>query len=243
MRKISILIVVLLAAAGCGGKSTQTSSEGQPSSGASDRAPVRGPYSPKIVPSDFVTKIDNRWFPLVPGTKFHYAGVAEDGKTPQADDQVVTSRKKKILGVACTVIQDTVSSHGKPIEKTLDWYAQDKAGNVWYMGEDTRELHGGRFVKMGDSWEAGVNGAQPGIIMPGRPRRGDSYRQEYYPGHALDQARVLSIRAGKLVTEETAPKIDPGVRERKWYVAGRGDVKEQTISGNHERIQLVSVKR
>lgn len=253
MRKISILIVVLLAAAGCGGKSTRTSPQKQPSSAASSRAPVTEPYSPRIVPSDFVAKIDNRWFPLVAGTKFHYVGVAEDGKTPQADDQFVTSRKKKILGVDCAVIQDTVSSHGKPIEKTLDWYAQDKAGNVWYMGEDTRELHRGRFVKMGDSWEAGVHGAQPGIIMPGRPGRGGSYRQEYYPGHAMDQARVLGaggrlkVASGSygrtLLTEETAPKIDPGVRERKWYVAGLGDVKEQTISGNHEQIQLVSVKR
>ena len=146
-----------------------------------------------------------------------------------------------------------MSSHGKPVERTFDWYAQDKAGNVWYMGEDTREMHHGRFVKMGDSWEGGVNGAQPGIIMPGNPRRGDSYRQEYYPGHALDQARVLGaggalkVPSGSygrtLLTEETAPKIDPGVRERKWYVAGLGDVKEQTISGNHEQIRLVSVKR
>jgi hypothetical protein len=242
MRKLTILILTASLIAGCGaGKSSQPPSS-QPSSAAS-KAPVKGPYAPKIVPSDFVSKIDNRWFPLLPGMKFHYVGVAEDGKTPQADDQVVTSRKKKILGVDATVVQDTVSSRGKPIEKTFDWYAQDKAGNVWYMGEDTRELHHGRFVKMSDSWEAGVNGAQAGIIMPGRPRRGDSYRQEYYPGHAMDQARVLGIVGGKLLTEETAPTIDPGVRERKWYVAGEGDVKEQTVSGNHEQIKLVSLKR
>ena len=77
---------------------------------------------------------------------------------------------------------------------TFDWYAQDKDGNVWYMGEDTRELHHGRFVKQSDSWEAGVDGAEPGIIMPGDPQPGDAYRQEYYPGHALDQARVARQR-------------------------------------------------
>ena len=140
---------------------------------------------------------------------------------------------------------------GKPIEKTFDWYAQDKDGNVWYMGEDTRELQNGQFVKTSDSWEAGVDGAEPGIIMPGNPQPGDAYRQEYYPGHALDQARVLGSGgpvdgpAGSyqqtLLTEETAPKLDPGVAERKYYVAGVGDVKEHTVSGNQEEIELVSV--
>jgi hypothetical protein len=233
-------------AAGCG------SSGGGPSS-ASKLAPVHGTYSPKIDPANFVRRIDNRYFPLKPGTAYHYEGVAEDGKTPQTDDMVVTHRTKKILGVPCVVVRDTVSSRGKPIERTLDWYAQDRRGNVWYMGEDTRELQHGRFVRASDSWEAGVAGAKPGIIMPGQPRRGDAYRQEYYPHHALDQARVLgsggpiAVRAGSykrtLLTEETAPQLDPGVAERKYYVAGLGDVKEQTVRGNREQIQLVSVTR
>jgi hypothetical protein len=163
----------------------------------------------------------------------------------------VTHQTKQILGVTSTVVRDIVSSHGRPIERTFDWYAQDKAGNVWYMGEDTREVVHGRFVKMSDSWEGGIDGAQPGIIMPGNPHPGDAYRQEYYPGHALDQARVLG-RGGPvkvpygsykqtLVTVETSPKIDPGVAERKYYVAGVGDIKEHTVSGNHEQIQLVSI--
>src|SRR5207247_2713181 len=131
-----------------------------------------------------------KYFPLKPGTGFHYKGVAENGKTPQTDDMVVTNQTKKILGVDATVVNDTVSSHGKPIEKTLDWYAQDKYGNGWYMGEDTNELHHGKFVKQSDSWQGGVNGAKPGIIMPGNPQPGDAYRQEHYLGHALDQATV-----------------------------------------------------
>ena len=119
------------------------------------------------------------------------------------------------------------------------------------MGEDTFELKHGKFVKMSDSWEGGVNGAKPGIIMPGHPRRGDQYRQEYYPRYALDQARVLgsggpvNVPYGSfrhtLLTVETSPRLDPGVRERKYYVAGVGDIKEHTVSGNHEQIQLVSV--
>ena len=221
------------------------------SSSAPDLAPVHGTYAPVVDPANFVAKVDNRYFPLRPGRGFHYKGVQEDGKTPQRDDMVVTHRKKTILGVKSIVVRDSVSSRGRLIERTFDWYAQDKAGNVWYMGEDAREVKGGRLVKAGDSWEAGRGGAKPGIIMPGKPRVGDEYRQEYFPGHALDQARVLGsggrvrVPAGSfektLLTVETSP-IDPA-HERKYYVAGLGDVKEQTVSGNHEQIRLVSVTR
>jgi hypothetical protein len=250
----STLALALIAAAGigCGSSGGGSSSSTSPASGSvSSLAPIHGRYSPSIDPADFVRTIDNRYFPLKPGTGFHYAGVAENGKTPQADDMVVTDRTKQILGVDCTVVSDIVSSHGKPIEKTFDWYAQDKAGNVWYMGEDTRELHHGRFVKMSDSWEGGVGGAQPGIIMPGDPKPGDEYRQEYYPGHALDQAKVLGSGGPikepygsfkrTLATEETSPKIDPGVVERKYYVAGVGDVEEHSLSGDHEHIRLLRI--
>jgi hypothetical protein len=247
------LALLALLASGCGSSDGDRSSSTSEATSASKLAPVHGPYSPSIDPADFVAAIDNRYFPLEPGTAFHYRGVQEDGKTPQTDDQVVTHRAKKIMGVTCTVVRDTVSSHGKPVEKTFDWYAQDKSGNVWYMGEDTRELEHGRFVRASDSWEAGVAGAKPGIIMPGKPRPGDAYRQEYYPRHALDQARVLGdggpieVPYGSfkqtLLTVETAPQLDPGVAERKYYVAGVGVVKEKTVSGNREQIELVSVTR
>lgn len=254
----AVLALLTIVAAGCGGSSTQGSSTTTMTAtttgegvSASQLAPIHGPYSPRIDPANFVTKIDNRWFPLLPGTGFHYRGVAENGKTPQTDDMVVTQRTKNILGVECTVVRDIVSSRGRAVEHTFDWYAQDREGNVWYMGEDTRELHQGRFVKADDSWEAGVGGAEPGIIMPGNPRPGDTYRQEYYPHFALDQARVLGpggkvtvpngSYADTLLTVETAPKLDPGVAERKWYVAGVGDVKEHTVRGNHEEIVLVSI--
>lgn len=235
--------------AGCGSSSNSSSPTTANSTSAPSAAPVHGSYSPSIDPGDFVSTIDNRYFPLKPGTSFHYKGVAEDGKTPQADDMAVTSQTKTILGVKCTVIRDTVSSRGRLIERTFDWYAQDKAGNVWYMGEDAREVKGGRLVKVDDSWEGGKNGAKPGIIMPGNPQPGDEYRQEYYPRFALDQARVLgsggsiTVPAGTykstLLTEETSP-IDPA-RERKYYVAGVGDIKEQTVAGNHELIRLISI--
>lgn len=93
---------------------------------------LHGPYSPKIDPANFVTTIDNRYFPLTPGTAFHYRGFK--GKTSQIDDMVVTNQAKQVLGVRCTVVRDTVSQRGKALERTYDWYAQDKQGNVWYMG-------------------------------------------------------------------------------------------------------------
>jgi hypothetical protein len=251
---MAALLVAAVLLGACGSShpaGPATSTPSTPSSG--DLAPTAGTYAPRIDPANFGATIDNPYFPLRPGTAFHYRGVAEDGRTPQTDDMVVTHRTKKIMGITATVVRDTVSSNGKPTERTFDWYAQDKAGNVWYMGEDTREREHGRFVRQSDSWEAGVNGARPGIIMLGTPRRGAAYRQEYYPHHAEDQARVLgsggslAVPSGSyratLLTEETSPRLDPGVAERKYYVAGVGDVKEQAVHGNHEEIQLVSVTR
>ena len=243
-----------LAVAGCGATSApagRLAAAHVASTSPSELAPIHGPYNPKIVPSDFVKKIDNRWFPLLPGTRFAYKGVAENGRTKQRDIMVVTHRHKRIMGVRATVVQDSVYQHGQLVEHTLDWYAQDRGGNVWYMGELSRERHHGRLVKAGDSWQGGVNGAKPGIIMPGHPRRGQRYRQEYFPGHAMDQAKVLgpggpvTEPAGSfrhsLVTEETAPTLEPDVAERKWYVAGVGDVEEHTVRGDKEHIRLVRV--
>jgi len=254
-RTMTLTIALALAVAACGSSDDagRPATTGTSTSASSRLAPIHGAYSPRIVPADFATTIDNPYFPLRPGTAFHYKGVAEDGRTPQADDMVVTDQTKNIMGVTATVVRDTVSSHGKPIERTFDWYAQDKHGNVWYMGEDTRELDHGRFVRQSDSWEAGVKGAKPGIIMPGTPRPGDAYRQEFSPHYAEDQARVLGVGGpvavpsgsykDTLLTVETSPRLDPGVAERKYYVRGVGDIKEQTVSGNHEHIELVSVTR
>jgi hypothetical protein len=210
---------------------------------------LHGKYAPSVNPANFVAAIDNRYFPLKPGTGFHYRGVK--GASAQTDDMVVTAQTKDVLGVRCTVVRDTVSEHGKPLERTFDWYAQDKQGNVWYMGENALELKNGRFVRAADSWEAGVNGAKPGIIMPASPRPGQVYRQEYYPpGGALDQARVIGtnsatvhVPAGTfrrpLVTVEWSP-VEPQY-ERKYYVAGLGEVMEQVTQGGHEQFQLVEV--
>jgi hypothetical protein len=245
-----------VAVAGCGGGSY--GGGGGPTTGGTTApkgttgatpAPVSGRYAPKIDPANFVANIDNHWLPYRPGRTARLEGVAEDGKTPQTDIETVTNVKKKIMGVECTVIRDAVYESGKAVERTDDWYAQDRQGNVWYFGEDSFELQkkGGRFVKGTDSWEAGVDGAQPGIIMLADPKPGRQYRQEYYIGHAEDQARVIGpggavkVPAGSypqtLVTLEYS-NIDKQY-EKKWYAPGVGEIKEAVVKGgSKERFEL-----
>jgi hypothetical protein len=246
----SSLVPIALFASACGSSDNgdARSTTAPPTSPASSLAPIHGSYSPSIDPTNFVATVDNRYWPLKPGTTYHFEGVR--GTTRQRDDEVVTNQTKRILGIDCTVVRDTVSEHGAPVERTFDWYAQDKQGNVWYMGEDSLELRHGHFVKASDSWESGVNGAQPGIIMPANPQPGDAYRQEYYPpGEALDKARVLSTDGsvgvpygsfnGLLVTSERSP-LEPQT-ERKYYAPGVGEVEERVVKGHHEQFQLVDV--
>jgi hypothetical protein len=241
--------IVLLAATACGsGGGGKSSASAATKQAASSPAPIHGTYAPKIDPSNFVATVDNAYFPLKPGTGYHFKGVR--GKTPQLDDAVVISRTVVILGVKCTVVRDTVSEHGKPIERTFDFYAQDKQGNVWYMGEDSFELKNGKFAKANDSWRGGVDGAKPGIIMLAHPRSGVSYRQEYYPqGEALDEGRVLGYSTSVkvpygtfthvLVTSDFSP-LEPQT-EHKFYAAGIGEISEKVVKGHHEAFELVSV--
>ena len=254
------LVLGALIAAGCGSSGSTTTTVATGASGApgasgagpsaSVLAPIHGKYSPKIDPSSFVTTIDNPYWPLKPGTTFHYQGVR--GTTPQTDDETVTDQTKNILGIHSTVVDDVVSEHGKAVERTRDYYAQDKWGNVWYMGEDSFETNAhGKMVRASDSWLSGVNGGQPGIIMPGNPKPGDAYRQEYYPpGKALDEARVLSLNGtttvpykgkhtGLLVTSERSP-LEPQT-EQKYYSPGLGEVMEKVVKGHHEQFRLVNV--
>ena len=238
IRRLGLIALVALAA-GCGSSSQKS---------ASDLVPIHGKYAPKIDASNFVSTVDNPLWPLEPGTAYHYEGVR--GKTPQTDDEVVLHRQKQILGIACTVVRDTVSEHGRAIERTLDYYAQDNQGNVWYLGEDSFERDHGRFVKASDSWLSGVNGAKPGIIMPAHPKPGDRYRQEYYPpGEALDEAHVLGERGPvtvpyrtfkrALVPSEFSP-LEPQTEE-KYYVAGVGEILERVVKGHREEFRLVGV--
>lgn len=251
LRSTIALASLGLLAAGCGsgGGSTTTLPGSAP---AGILAPIHGRYNPTIDPANFVATIDNRYLPYKPGTALHYKGVAENGKTAQTTDVTVTHQTRKVLGVTCTVVRDVVSQGGRQMQRTFDWVAQDKGGNVWYLGEHTYDFRHGRWVKAIDSGPAGVNGAEPGILMAGDPSPGDAYRQYNWPGHAVDQARVLGTKASVkvpagtfknvLVTVETSA-IDKGVAEKKYNAPGIGSIKEQVVRGNHERFVLTGVKR
>lgn len=200
-------------------------------------------------PADFVARVDNPWFPLRPGTAYRYRGV-KDGE-PSRDVLLVTARTKRIAGVRCTVVRDRLYLRGRLEERTEDWYSQDDAGNVWYFGERTAELRPDGSVKTTEgSWQAGIDGARPGIFMPAHPRPGQSGRQEHYEGHAEDHFRVLSLSARvavpasssrrALLTMEWTP-LEPGVIDHKLYVKGVGVVLEQTVAGGDERNELVAI--
>jgi len=184
-------------------------------------------YAPHINPAEFTTKVDNEYLPLKPGTTFVYEGGQE------RDEMSVTHQTKKVMGVECLVVDDKAWEDGKLIERTYDWFAQDKEGTVWYFGEDTKEYKNGKVVSTKGSWEAGVDGAKPGIIMQAHPKVGQSYRQEYYKGEAEDKAKVRSLNDSVtvaygsfdhvLVTREWTP-LEPSYDEHKYYARGVGQV-------------------
>jgi hypothetical protein len=204
----------------------------------------RGSEPVTLDPADFTTEIDNPYFTLSPGSKWVYR---ED---TQRVEITVTNDTRKIKGITTRVVHDEVRQDGKLVEDTHDWYAQDSAGNVWYMGEATTEYENGKPKTTEGSWEAGVDGAEPGIIMPAEPAVGQSYRQEYYKGHAEDRARVVTLNAQVKVpagrfddaveTEDIAPLGNRTV-EHKYYADGTGLV--LTIGADGVREELVRFSR
>lgn len=206
---------------------------------------------PLPAPSEFAAQVTNPWFPLRPGTVYVYRG-HKDGE-PSRDVLEVTRETKTILGVRATVVSDKLYLRGKIEERTHDWYAQDRAGNVWYLGEATAELNPNGSVKTREgSWQAGVDDARAGIFMPAHPHRGQSGIQELYKGEAEDHFRVLSLSASAhtpaassnhaLLTREWTP-LEPGVVDHKLYVKGIGTVLEETVQGGDELNELVAIRR
>lgn len=229
-----LLIGLAVWAAGCGHAVTTT--------------PTEAVYAPAVDPANFVTAIDNPYFPLQPGTIFVYEGRTEKGD--EHNEVYVSSDTRVILGVTCVVVSDTVMVDGVLEEATLDWYAQDRQGAVWYLGEDSKEYENGTVVSTAGSWEAGVDGAQPGIVMPAHPAPGDPYRQEYYQGQAEDMAQVLSLTESAsvpygdytnlLMTKEWSA-LDPAAVEHKYYAQGIGFVLA-TTEGEDWRLSLVEIR-
>ncbi len=207
-----------------------------------------GAYQPAFDPSKFVATVDNPYFPLQPGVRWVYE--SEDGS--ERVEVTVLEETRVVAGVTATVVRDTVTEDGDLVEDTLDWFAQDSEGNVWYLGEDSKEYKGGKAVSSAGSWEAGVNGALPGIIMRGAPRPGDAYRQEFLKGEAEDMAEVVStggkqsVQAGAytdvLVTKEWTP-LEPKVVENKYYARGVGLILEVQVAGGKSRLELIEHTR
>ena len=206
-----------------------------------------GEYAPEVDPADFVEAVDNPYLPLAPGSRWVYEGETADGL--ERIEVVVTDERREVLGISAVVVRDTVTLDGEVIEDTLDWYAQDRAGNVWYLGEETAEYENGSVVSTAGSWEAGVDGALPGIVMLAEPVVGEAYRQEYYRGEAEDMGEVVrvgesvSVAFGEfddvVVTEDWTP-LEPEVVEEKSYAPGVGVVLEEKVAGaDGERVELV----
>jgi hypothetical protein len=203
--------------------------------------------SPDIAPENFVDTADNPYFPLTPGTRYTYGAETEDGT--ETIETFVSHDTKEILGITCIVVEDRVYLDEELIEEAFDWYAQDVDGNVWYMGEDSAEYEDGELVSTAGSWKAGVDGAQPGIIMKADPRVGDSYRQEYYAGEAEDMGAVVALDQSVSVPygdfDDCLKTLDwepltPDSEEYKYYSPGIGLVLE-TLGNGSEPVELVSV--
>ena len=207
------------------------------------------PYEPVLDPANFSTTIDNPYFPLPVGRTLVYRGV-KDGQ-PQEDRVTVTDQTKTVAeGITARVVTDVATHDGTLLEKTSDWYAQDKQGNVWYVGEDTAHYLANGKVDTSGSWEAGVHDAEPGLVMEANPQIPDSYRQEFLTGQAEDTAWIVD-RSGSttvpygtlknVLTSLEATRLEPGAYDQKVYAPGIGIAREQALTGAPEFAELVSV--
>jgi hypothetical protein len=247
---------VVLVLIGCSATPPQTQATPTPTAAAPSAATPK-PSNPlptgnqrmELDPAEFTTEIDHPYWPMKPNTRWTYREV-EDGDVNDVVVVVTTRTKKLANGVTARVVRDTVRTGGSIIEDTFDWYAQDASGNLWYLGEDTAEFENGKITSRGGSFEAGVDGAMAGIMIPADPAPGMRYRQEYYAGEAEDNGEVLStaemvqvatgLYRGALLTKDTIT-LEPDVCEYKLYAKGVGPVLTLGVSGGSGREELVKV--
>ena len=241
-------VVTSAALVACGGDDETTTKSG---AGAGADLP-QGSEPVKLDPAEFTTEIDNPYWPMKPGSRWIYREFDSEG-TEQKVVVTVTERTKRIAnGVEARVVRDVVTEDGEPVEVTDDWYAQDSAGNIWYLGEATTEYENGKPTTTAGSFEAGVDGAQPGIILPVDPEPGTTYRQEYYEGEAEDEGEIVRVGvqaqvpaghyADVLMTQDTNP-LEPKVLEFKFYAPQVGPVLAVGVSGGSDREELLSYTR
>jgi hypothetical protein len=240
---VALAVALAPAASGCG----------DGANGAAKAELPHGSTPVKLDPRDFSTSIDNRYWPIRPRTRWTCRETDQEGSDQKVVVTVTDAEKRIANGIVARVVRDTVTEGGRVVEDTFDWYAQDERGDVWYLGEDTAEFENGRPVSTKGSWEAGVNGAQPGVMVPAEPREGMAYREEYYRGEAQDNGEVLSTTemvqapAGQfddaLLIRDSTP-LEPRLLEYKLYAPGVGPVVSVGISGGPgSREELVDVRR
>ena len=247
-RASSVLVAIAIYTLACDGRAP-TASDGTTADLPTTPGSTADVHlSPTFDPSSFVPTITNPYLPHIPGTLYRLRSETPDGI--EINLIRVTRRTKDILGVHATVVHDQVFLNGELTEDTFDWEAQDGQGNVWYFGEDSKELENGVVVSTEGSWQAGLNGAHPGIIMLAHPRTGEAYVQEDAPDVAEDRARVLGTKAtvdvpfghftGCVQTLEYSV-LEHGDREHKFYCPGTGLVEEVQPKGGRITNRLLSI--
>lgn len=243
MRKpMATALVVLLATfavAACGGDDD----------GNGTRADLpQGSEPVDLDPADFTTRIDNPYRPMVPGSRRVYRSTDSDGTVQRVEVRVTPRTKRFANGIEARVVRDMVTEDDELVEAGYDWFAQDSAGNVWYLGEEVKEYEDGK-VKATSSWEAGVDGAQPGVVMAAMPQPGLAYRQMHYDGEEEDRAEVLSVdeRAESpagyftdVVAIKDSSPLEPKVREYKLFARGVGLVRAFEVAGGSGHEELLS---
>lgn len=266
---LGIVLSAALATSACGTKATagkdkspgtsstttsSTKSAAADSGSSSQRGLPQGSEPVKLDPADFTTRIDNPYWPMAPGDKWVYSETDTEGTKQKVVVEVTGKTKMIANGIEARVIRDTASENGEPVEVTDDWYAQDRAGNIWYLGEYVTNYKNGKVVDHAGSFEAGVDGAQPGIAMPATPKPGLSYRQEYYKGEAEDKAAVITVGEEQvqvpfgyfnkdvLMTRDLVP-TEPKVQELKFYAPDVGPLLSIHTDGAGGRAALVSYTR
>lgn len=252
---LSVLAAGLaLVAIGGGGESNGSAAAADTSKSSGNGALPQGSEPVNLRPADFTTEIDNRYWPMRPGSRWVYREGDTEGNSERVVVKVTDKTKKIANGIEARVVRDTVTEKGVPVEITDDWYAQDKRGNIWYLGEYVTNYENGRVVDHAGSFEAGVDGAQPGIAMPAHPKPGLSYRQEYYKGEAEDKAAVITVGEEQvqvpfgyfnrniLMTRDLAP-TEPKVQELKFYAPGVGPLLSMHTDGPGGRGALIRYTR
>jgi hypothetical protein len=235
-------IACALALGACGGEPDAPAAPG-------DDLP-QGSEHVELDPAEFTTQIDNPYWPMAPGGRWVYRETDTSGQRQRVVVEVTDETKTIANGIEARVVRDTVTEGGEPVEITDDWYAQDSEGNIWYLGEDTAEYRNGEVTTRAGSFEAGVDGAEPGIAMPADPEPGMEYRQEYLEGEAEDAGAVVTVGeervevpfgfydSGVLMTRDLVP-LEPKVEELKFYAPGVGLLLAVHTDGDGGREELV----